>query len=286
MLYHHGLIFRVVLKAQPVIGIVAVSLAATPAFAQTYNVSGYTFNKPQNISSGTASGQREYRAVRGVQNAQPDARIPDQPSPEEQAENQRRVWLQQEQIRIETNQRKLAAQLAGAASTPTIQRNVFIINKPTEFMIANRERTLEQAIEDPGHRVGALREQAREEWYWFSVNQYDLMWGVLGAALDPTGEQAPLDDTAREARDHLEKYLEIVRNLESITHTAEYAEKRYQQRMKLLTFARRGSYNVNVSADTAKTDIYPPEEEFHPWSEDELIRQGTRCTFDMAGECR
>jgi hypothetical protein len=56
--------------------------------------------------------------------------------------------------------------------------------------------------------------------------------------------------------------------------------------VKYLSFARKGNYNVDVSDNAAKTDIYPPADTFHPWSEDEIIRKGTRCTFDMSGVCR
>jgi hypothetical protein len=145
---------------------------------------------------------------------------------------------------------------------------------------------LEVAIEDSSHRVAVLREEAREEYYWFVANQYDLMWGAFWGGMDPTGQQSPLDETAMEAREHFNKYLEIVRRLESITHTAEYARQRYEERLRYLSFARSGNFNVGVSDETAKTDIYPPADDFHPWSEDEIIKQGVRCTFDLHGICK
>jgi len=144
---------------------------------------------------------------------------------------------------------------------------------------------LEAAIEDPNHSVGVLREEAREEYYWFAANQYDLFWGAFWGGMDPTGQQSSLDETAMEAREHFNKYLEIVRKLESITHTAEYARQRYEERVRYLSFARSGHFNATVSDDTAKTDIYPPADDFHPWSEDEIIKQGVRCRFNTAGKC-
>lgn len=279
---------RTILRVQPLIWATALLFAAAPASSDSFTVSGYTFQKPSN---GAGFGQRENRAVQQFQSTAPVSATVVH-SPEEQAAAQAAVQAaaqqkalqDQEKQRIQTNLQSLEVQLS-ASSTTAVPRTVLHINTPKEDEIATRQHNLEVAIEDTSHSVGVLREEAREEYYWFAANQYDLYWGAFWGGMDPTGQQSPLDETAMEARDHFNKYLAIVRKLESITHTAEYARQRYEERVRYLSFARSGDFNAAVSDETAKTDIYPPADDFHPWSEDEIIKQGVRCKFNAAGKC-
>ncbi len=272
----------IILRVQPLIWATALLFAAAPASSDTFTVSGYTFQKP---SYGSGFGQRENRAVRQLESTEP-VRFNVTPSPEEQAAAQQKALEEQRKQQIQANQQWLEVQLSKAAYTKPVQQSVIPPYIPNQAEIEIRQSGLEAAIEDPGRRVGVLREEAREEWYWFAANQYDLMWGGFWAGMDPTGQQSPLDETAMEAREHFNKYLEIVRKLESITHTAEYARQRYEERVRYLRYAGGGHFNATVSDETAKTDIYPPADDFHPWSEDEIIKQGVRCTFNAAGKCR
>jgi hypothetical protein len=261
-------------------------IAAETALADTYTVSGLTFEKPHLTGSGT----REDREVSRVDRERPDPPENTGPSAREIAREQAaeaRARAKQlkaiELQRVQSNEEKIGFLLRQAASRPLAPPPPIVLHVGPEPEITARRESLQTAIESPEHRVPALREQAREEWYWFQVNQMDLMWGAIGAGLDPTGPQPPLDDTAREAREHLANYIELVKELESITHTREYAEQRYQERVRWLKFERSSAYNVNNSDSTAKTDIYPPSDTFAPWSEDEIIRHGRRCTFDYSG---
>jgi hypothetical protein len=97
----------------------------------------------------------------------------------------------------------------------------------------------------------------------------------------------PVDDDAREAQEHLKKYLEYARNIEASTHSLQTAQRRYEERVQNYRIARNGSYSVIESYGTAKNDASPPTD-FDPWSHDEDAREGKRCVFEANGEllCR
>jgi hypothetical protein len=280
----------------------AVALASLLAtefgYADSYTVSGYTFEKPHNVShdssSDSGSSQHERSGVREVEEeSEPDTRASEEAYREQQAAQRRLEKQRQKELakielrRVKSNEEMIAEWLRVATATPTVKHQELPIFIPiTNPRAEIRLKTLETSIEGPTAQVEFLRNEARSEYFWFQMNQYDLYWGAIGAGLDPTGTQPDLDATASEAADHLRRYLEILRKLESINHTAEYAQKRYDQRVKLLTFLRSRSYNVETSISTAKTDIYPPRDEFGPWSEEELLKEGVRCKFDFKGICR
>lgn len=164
-------------------------------------------------------------------------------------------------------------QALGALSTE-VNRHILESNK---FNAAAHKAT--------GDLVVLLRKEAQEEWYWFTVNQFDVMTAAFwaGVSRDPMGP--PVDAMAAEARQRLRKYLVIVRELESITHTAQLAEQRYEHRVQNLRVARQGSYAILQSQGTLTTDLYPPSD-LAPWSDDERVRQGAKCIFDRAGKLR
>ena len=137
--------------------------------------------------------------------------------------------------------------------------------------------------DSPQQQLQRLGDEARSEWYWFTVNHFDVMTAAFWAAYGynpkaAKGEDPAVDSMWREARERLGKWVEVQRRIEAITHDSEIARQRYEERVRNFTVARKGSYAVAVSPDTAKADMYPPTD-FSPWAKDDEARKNGRCIF-------
>lgn len=129
-------------------------------------------------------------------------------------------------------------------------------------------------------QLARLKDRARSEWYWFALNNFDVMTAAFWAAVSGDGSGPPVDEAAREAKEHLAAYLETVRQIEEITHSRQVALERYQARLRNLAVARKGPYSVNPSRGSVSG---VPSSDFESWAADDRARQGAKCIFDATG---
>lgn len=169
----------------------------------------------------------------------------------------------------------------------TQEGNVNTIHCGCDFGYENRGQTctptLSMREDTPQQQVERLRDEARSEWHWFTLSQFDVMTAAFWAAYgyDPKarpGEDPDVESMWREARRHLANWLDVQHRIEAITHDKEMARQRYEERVRNFVVARKGSYAVDVSLGTAKADMYPPTD-FSPWANDEQARENARCIF-------
>ena len=175
--------------------------------------------------------------------------------------------------------------VTGQSPTPSSSRNDFgtanvqpkrdggnpvpIVHAP---VLKKPEPTLESSND-----LQRQEDEARQELYWLHYH----LFVIATASRSNKPEDMPVDWELDEAREHLSRYIELVRNIESVTHTAQIAQERYQQRVRNMEVAReKGSYYVRQSQGTVTTDAMPSTTDFAPWTADDLIRNGRKCTFD------